>query len=102
MAVSVVAVELCERRPAGGRSAPALSELPSVAGQLGRLLALVARAVAGRTDLDSSWSGFVVSPIACAAARPGARPTAGCRGGDRRWVGPQADERSGAEADRRA
>src|SRR5258708_24581983 len=35
MAISVVAVELCDGRLAGGRSAPALSELPALAHRLG-------------------------------------------------------------------
>src|SRR5207244_7661984 len=45
---------------------------------------------------------FGVSPIARAAARPGARPTPGCSGGDWRERGPQADEWAGAAANRRA
>ncbi len=102
MAVSVVAVELRVGRPAGGRAATAVSNLSAVAGWLGWLLALAARAVAGRADLDSAWSVFGVSAIARAAARPGARPTPGCGGGDRRELGPQVDASAGAAADRRA
>ena len=98
MAVSVLAVELCDGRPAGGRSTPALSELPALAHWLGWLLALVTRAAIGGTDLDSAGTVFGVSPIARAAARPGARPTPGCGGGDRRERGPQADEWDLAES----
>src|SRR6266536_2348805 len=100
MAVSIVAVELCDGRPAGGCAAPAVSELPAVAHWLGWLLAVVARAVADRTDLDSAWSVFGVSAIARAAAGPGACSTPGCGGGDRRELGPQADAWAGAAADR--
>src|SRR6266852_5849556 len=103
MAVSIVGVELCDGRPAGGRSAPAVSKLPALAHRLGWLLALVAGAVAGRADLDTPWSVFGVSALARATARPGARPAPGCGGGDRCECGPQADEWwAGAAADRRA
>jgi hypothetical protein len=53
MAVSVVGVELCDRRPARGSPATAVSELPALARRLGWLLAVVACATADRTDLDS-------------------------------------------------
>ncbi len=102
MAVSIVAVELCDGRPAGGCSAPAVSELPAVAHWLGWLLAVVAGAVAGRADLDSAWSVFGVSAIARAAARPGARPTPRRGGGDRRELGPQAVAGAWGAPDRRA
>ena len=45
IAVFVVVVELCDGRPAGGRSAPAVSELLASAHWLGWLLALVACAL---------------------------------------------------------
>ena len=93
MAVSVDAVELRVGRPAGGRAATAVStNLSAMARWLGWLLAVVARAVAGRTDLDSAWSVFAVSAIARAVAGPSACPTPGCGGGDRHERGPQADE----------
>src|SRR5438067_6421660 len=89
MAVFIVGVELRDGRPAGGRSATALSGLFAVAHRLGWLLALVARALVGRADLDSAGSVFGVSAIARAAARPGARPAPRCGGGDWRKRRPQ-------------
>src|SRR5260221_11575189 len=83
MAVSVVGVELRDGRPAGGCSAPALSKLPALAHRLGGLLALVARAIAGRTDLDSPWPGVGVSAI------PSAAPGSGAGGAARRPCHPQ-------------
>src|SRR5258708_7687378 len=75
MAVPVVAVELCDRRPTSGRSAAAVSKLPAVAHRLGWVLALAACAAAGRTDLDSPGSMFGVSALARAPAGPGAVST---------------------------
>jgi hypothetical protein len=102
MAVSVVAVELCARRPTGGGSAPAVSKSPALTRQLGWLLALVARVVAGAERI---WirrgSLFAVSAIARddqrgrggsarVAARSGAgATTARCDGRDRCRAGPQ-------------
>ncbi len=76
MAVFIVAVELRVSRPAGSRAATAVSSLSAVARWLGWLLALAARAVAARTDLDSAGAVFGLSAIARAAAGSGARPAA--------------------------
>src|SRR5438105_15335425 len=102
MAVPVVAVEVCIGRPAGGRAATAMSKLSAVAGWLGWLLAVAARAIAGRTDLDSAGSMFDLSAVARAVAGPGTRQAARRRRRDRARGSNQADEQAGAEADRRA
>ena len=92
MAVPVVAVELRVGRPAGGRAATAVSNVSAVARWLGRLLALAARAVAGRTHLDSAGSMFDLSAVARVAAGPGAGSAARRGRRDRARAGEQADE----------
>src|SRR2546422_11130548 len=100
MAVSIVTVELCAGRPACGCSTSAVSKLRALARQLGWLLALVARAAIGGTDLDSAGAVVGVSPIARAAARPGGPPPPGCGGGGRRGRCPQTAEWGGGAAAR--
>src|SRR4051812_26003979 len=102
MAVFVIAVELRVVRPAGSGAGAAVSDVSALVGRLGWLLALVAGATAGRTDLDSAGTLCGVSTLTRAPAGPAVDPTAGCGQRHRLGTGPEGSQRDGLAPGRRA
>jgi hypothetical protein len=72
MALRYVAVELRRGGQIHCGAGVAVSDVPGVADALGWVSALVARAAADRTHLDSTWSLQIVSSHPCVAPGPNA------------------------------
>src|SRR5262249_48105736 len=96
------AVELRRGREVDRGACAAMSHLPGSADALGWVLALVARAAADRTHLDSTRSLWSLSTHARVATGYAVGATARRRGCHRAWHGAQAHRQRRSAPDRYA